>query len=122
MKNLQYLSINRIHADIGHLPQLKALALGEVKGEFPESFQQLQSLEALSLPGTNLGTIPDFVVQLSNLRVLILSGWGNLNAFPSNFEQLQKLKYLYIAAGDKFSQVKLPKALEEQLTLYVPYH
>lgn len=66
--------------------------------KIPKSINLLTKLKILIIENqvvSSLGTIPDEIAELTNLRILYVINL-ELNEFPKEFAQLSKMRYLYI--------------------------
>ena len=96
--------LEELPPEIGRLTQLKTLILGKLDKELgkwkgnqlstlPESIVQLSNLQSLNLRNNSLSTLPESIVQLSNLQSLDLSN-NLLSTLPESIVQLSNLQSL----------------------------
>lgn len=104
---------------IAQLVQLKYLFLAFNpfdKGPIPPYWATLYHLVDLSLQGTNrIGTIPDDLALLDNLRLIDLSNNFLTGQIPDEFGNLVSLKFLILKNNDLTGQI--PSALQSLTNL-----
>jgi hypothetical protein len=99
LPNVELISISKIHdandfnllmQDLSLLPNLTDLDIHDCNLSDPVNLALLKQLDSLSLNATNLETIPQEVMQLSNLRYLDLSQ-NQISNIPEEIYNLKKL-------------------------------
>ncbi len=97
--DLAGLGITDIPESIGHLSNLKTLALmSNHLNSVPQSIFNLKNLVSLGLSGNNLKKIPDSISNLTKLEALYL-GFNQLTEIPESIRKLTKLEELELTAN-----------------------
>ena len=90
--------MKELPADLLNLRNLKRLGLSQCDLEsFPMGLLQMEQLEALSLFGNLIKTIPHEISALKNLKHLNLNGSCGLERFPNEILGLSELTYLKLS-------------------------
>lgn len=113
LKNLEYLEINdagikAIPSSIGNLSKLKTLIIcngWSKKIQIPSEIGKLTQLTNLQLYNYHFESLPSEIGNLVNLEETMLC--GDLTNLPSSFQNLKKLKSLYLA-GNQFTKIPSP--------------
>ena len=81
---------------------------------FPEEIRKLTWLTSLSVICTDISIVPDWIDELTNLRILDISSNQNIKKLPSTLFHLKKLKKLIL---DNTGVRKLPSFIGKMLSL-----
>lgn len=135
LKNLERLDLSlfwlkKLPESFGSLKNLKYLRLDQrdypltakyQEFHFPSSMVNLQRLETLILTNFGLESVPEFIGQLRNLKVLDLSGNKMISAIPRSFYNLPITTAITIdpkaLAGDEEGFNRIVEKIEANLPL-----